>query len=571
MTLDAKNHAALLEGSPLDFPSMNPLLPQNHTCTSSQLRAETTTSNSTTQLSGRHGNSLLSFGSARPVSSSDTLFPDAFPCTEGSGPCNMTPCCRDTHAECSGDCPAVTVACTDSHCNEPNWCEELHNSICNDLDCHVPPCQDTTCPESFSHFDTCFQSECSPSTWSADCPPAPCASGECGGTFVTDTCTDHGHYGWDPSCPDATLRPQDVLHDYSIQPWPGAFPESSHSTFHIHGHSSNHNAAQFISPPQLHQPNFTSNHAFMMDPSSYLTSGHHTDQSGSSPALSPSLKRKRSSPSLGGSSQTLVSTSPSTPPASEFGSVVPESVRAGDESDMPLVCLWVLNPNAPQEQYQKCGFQAKDAADLHAHVTRCHTKQLTSKATFVCCWFGCERFCREHFGQKSKLDRHLQTHDGFMPYQCDICGKRFITKDQRRNHQATHLNLQEWKCEVCGKSFNAPTSLKTHMNIHTGRKPHHCWICGHRDSDSSNFSKHMKSKHPGAPKKRPDDFDEARDHAKIRGYVLEADRERVEQEREKAKAMAKVKIEVLDDDEEVERSSHGVKNKRLSKTAGKAN
>lgn len=546
MSVDAKTGSVLLNAASLDaFPSTTEF--------SSQKRPVTSSPRGTNGLSGL----------PRPVSSSDSLFPDTFTCAGSSEVCNATPCCQDAHVECSGDCPAVTVACSDAHCNEPNWCEELHNDICNDLDCHVPPCEDTTCPESFSHFDTCFQSECAPSTWSTSCPPAPCASGECGGTFVTDTCGDFEHHGWDPNCPNATLRPQDVLHDYTVQPWPGASLSADvGSAYHIHAPVTLGHLHQFVSPPQLHQPSFTTNHGFGLGMSPYLS---HNELSDSLAGMSPPRKRKRSSPSIEGSSQTLISTSPSTPPASEFGSVVPESIKTGDEGDVPSICLWVLNPHAPSEQHQKCGFHASDAAELHAHVTRCHTKQLTSKATFVCCWFGCERFMREHFGQKSKLDRHLQTHDGFMPYQCEICGKRFITKDQRRNHQATHLNLQEWKCHVCGKSFNAPTSLKTHMNIHTGRKPHLCWICGHRDGDSSNFSKHMKSKHPGAPKKRPDDFNEMRDHAKIRGYVLEKDRERVEQEREKARAMTKIKIE--DTDEELH--SVSTKKSRIPKAFGK--
>lgn len=431
----------------------------------------------------------------------------------------------DSATCCAGDCSPFTVTCTDEHCQQPNWCQDLHDSTCNDIDCGEPPCQDTSCPESYSHFDTCFQSDCAPSTWPGNYQSAPCASGDCGGTFATDTCSDLSHRGWDPNCPNATLRPQGILHDYNnhlhawnnhaFSPNPSALAAPADRLDSLN----NQESFEFLSPTLLQKPTFPPSSGLdTLPPPGPFDALGQPAVTNNPRSLSPPRKRKRLEDAPRDSSKAVASVTSSTPTISETESI------ENRENANSLVCLWVVNASAPSSEHQQCLFQASSPTELHEHVTRCHTRQLTNKASFVCCWAGCERFKTQHFGQKSKLERHLQTHDGYMPFECEICGKRFITKDQRRNHQATHLNLQAWVCAECGKSFNAPTSLKTHMNIHTGRKPHHCWMCGHRDGDSSNFSKHMKAKHPGEPKKRPDGFVEERDWLSVKGYVREKER-----------------------------------------------
>lgn len=429
------------------------------------------------------------------------------------------------------------MTCNTEDCNAPNRCDQICGT-CNNTSCQAEPCADPECPVSFSHFDLCYEQACAPSSGSTPCSPALCELGNCDGTFVTNTCDDVTHRGWDPNCPNSLVSPVDVVHNYQGMPPPSntysqgllqsqAFaPQNGHYqqnpyTNDSHGsqidsgswsqfgvfHSS---SSQNQSTPSLSPATST---ATLYDPaqwSSPVASRLATSRKRGADCCKPHKRQRVSSEFGRGFSQTPESLSSDNPAKART------SAPAGEISvpDTPTesICRWIVNPEAPVESRQECLYIAASPEDLHNHLIKAHTSQLNSHTRFHCRWSDCTRFLTADYGQKSKLKRHLLTHSLFLPYPCSHqgCNKSFSTNDQRRNHEATHTDERKYVCDWpgCGAKFRHATSLSTHKYTHTGEKPYVCWICGHREGDPSNKSKHMKREHPYLPRQRPIDWDE---------------------------------------------------------------
>ncbi|ROT37349.1 hypothetical protein SODALDRAFT_334439 [Sodiomyces alkalinus F11] len=157
------------------------------------------------------------------------------------------------------------------------------------------------------------------------------------------------------------------------------------------------------------------------------------------------------------------------------------------------ICKWVRG-----EDGGVCGkaFATDDA--LHAHCRQAHIVPLDKDGDgFSCLWEKCNRKHKPHgkgkFGQKSKLERHLQTHTGYKPVECPYCGVKLSAKQSLEQHIRIHTGETPWPCSICNAQFKQQSALTMHMRTHNGEKPLQCEICNKAFSESSNLSKHRKT------------------------------------------------------------------------------
>ncbi|KAJ9142152.1 Zinc-responsive transcriptional regulator ZAP1 [Pleurostoma richardsiae] len=166
------------------------------------------------------------------------------------------------------------------------------------------------------------------------------------------------------------------------------------------------------------------------------------------------------------------------------------TMTPGDE----YKCFWCDS----SDKIDICGIVFRNADELHEHVIQSHVKNLERKDTgFSCGWQQCRRGAqgKKGFPQRSKIERHMQTHTGSKPYACDICDHVFSAKQALEQHKLIHENSRPLKCDFpgCNRTFRQQSALTMHKRTHTGEKPLVCDICHRAFSESSNLSKHKRT------------------------------------------------------------------------------
>ncbi|KAK4192695.1 putative zinc-responsive transcriptional regulator [Podospora australis] len=143
-----------------------------------------------------------------------------------------------------------------------------------------------------------------------------------------------------------------------------------------------------------------------------------------------------------------------------------------------------------------CGLVFSDAEALFRHASNVHIKHAQKgERGFRCGWDDCPRSAlgAEGFPQRSKIERHMQTHIGHKPHICQVCNKGFSAKQALTQHMFIHSNEKPLVCNICHKAFRYPSALTMHQRVHSGAKPLRCPICGKGFSESSNLSKHKRT------------------------------------------------------------------------------
>ena len=72
---------------------------------------------------------------------------------------------------------------------------------------------------------------------------------------------------------------------------------------------------------------------------------------------------------------------------------------------------------------------------------------------------------------QSTMHYHMKTHEGKLPYECDICKKDFMQKRSLELHKLRHSDskkVKDFKCPFDGCKFEANT--KANRRIHCMRK-----------------------------------------------------------------------------------------------------
>ena len=80
--------------------------------------------------------------------------------------------------------------------------------------------------------------------------------------------------------------------------------------------------------------------------------------------------------------------------------------------------------------------------------------------------------CNDGFNTRFSLKRHLKTHSGEKPFQCDKCPKMFAEKSTLIRHLRIHTGEKPFRCSVdgCTRSFSDRTNVRRHEQQHELQK-----------------------------------------------------------------------------------------------------
>uniref|UniRef100_A0A8D9EV88 Zinc finger protein 26 n=1 Tax=Cacopsylla melanoneura TaxID=428564 RepID=A0A8D9EV88_9HEMI len=111
------------------------------------------------------------------------------------------------------------------------------------------------------------------------------------------------------------------------------------------------------------------------------------------------------------------------------------------------------------------------------------------------------------------MRRHLrEVHSSNKRFVCDICGKQFSSSDRVNQHRnKLHFGLglpieKKFECHHCNMKFSSKFFVSEHINTHTGYKPYKCQICGKTYGNIKSYNTHMKRHKQEAGQLKPEEI-----------------------------------------------------------------
>ena len=83
--------------------------------------------------------------------------------------------------------------------------------------------------------------------------------------------------------------------------------------------------------------------------------------------------------------------------------------------------------------------------------------------------------CDKKFDLEYLLNNHVKNVHIKKDQICPTCGEEFFDLDTFKCHMNRHDNYRPFPCEICGKAFLTSRDMKTHMKVHS--LPYKCHLC----------------------------------------------------------------------------------------------